>query len=308
MCSTNPPNSKNSLIYRNAFFVAFCTTGVAVFWEPLRELVVLALEDELYSQIGLIPVFSFAIIFLKRRDVFSRIEFTIPIGGAIILAGLSLLMVSKIWQAKLDAGDFLSLCTIGFLLWTVGGFVGIYGEKAFRKAMFPMLFLFFAVPIPTVVLDRSIRFLQQMTADTVDCIFGVIGLPYLRTGIVFQLPEVTIQVAEQCSGIRSTLALIVAATAAGYFFLETGWRRILLVLAIIPVTIFKNALRITTLTFLAAYVDPAWLTDSWLHRFGGKPFFILALLLWSPILWLLWRSERKFVKKSRGGVMFDVAK
>jgi exosortase len=112
--------------------------------------------------------------------------------------------------------------------------------------------------------------------------------------MVFQLPEVTIQVAEQCSGIRSSLALIVATTAAGYVFLESGWRRLLLVLAIIPITIFKNALRITTLTLLAAYVDVSWLTDSWLHKAGGKPFFFIALLLWSPILWVLWRSERKY--------------
>jgi hypothetical protein len=80
------------------------------------------------------------------------------------------------------------------------------------------------------------------------------------------------------------------------------------VLAIIPITIFKNALRITALTLMASYVDPSWLTDSWLHRAGGKPFFFIALLLWAPILWLLWRSEKKkpnkffdekFMKRSR---------
>ena len=93
--------------------------------------------------------------------------------------------------------------------------------------------------------------------------------------------------------IRSSLALIVATTAAGYVFLDTGWRRLIGVLAIIPITIFKNALRITALTLMASYVDPSWLTDSWLHRAGGKPFFFIALLLWAPILWLLWRSERR---------------
>ena len=210
-----------------------------------------------------------------------------------ILAGLILLVIGKTFRPELGAGDYLTVCTSGFVFWIIGGFVGIYGVRAFRRAMFPLLFLFFFVPVPTVVLNRSIGFLQQMTADTVDGVFGFIGLPYLRSGLVFQLPEVTIQVAEQCSGIRSSLALIVATTAAGYVFLETGWRRLLLVLAIIPITIFKNALRITTLTLLASYVSTTWLTDSWLHKAGGKPFFLIALLLWSPILWVLWRSEKK---------------
>ena len=286
--------ANNSLFFRTTLFAGFCVAGGALFWEPLRELAFLSLDDALYSHIGLIPLFSIAIIFLKRRVVFSRIKFAPVIGAAVVLPGVILLLVGKIYQLELVTRDYLSLYTSGLLLWTIGGFVGIYGERAFRRAMFPLLFLFFAVPVPTVVLDRSIRFLQHMTADTVDNVFGLTGLTYLRNGTVFHLPEVTIEVTEQCSGIRSSLALIVATTAAGYVFLETGWRRLLLVLAIIPITIFKNALRITTLTLMASYVDPSWLTDSWLHRAGGKPFFIIALLLWSPILWMLWRSERKY--------------
>ena len=302
MNSTNPIDpihTVNSLFLRTGLFAGFCVTGVSLFWEPLRELAFLSLNDALYSHIGLIPLFSIAIIFLKRRIVFSRIKFSPVIGAVGVLTGVILLQVGKVYQLELVTRNYLFLYISGFLLWTIGGFVGIYGERAFRKAMFPLLFLFFAVPVPTIVLDRSIRFLQHMTADTVDVLLGAIGLPYLRTGTVFHLPEVTIEVAEQCSGIRSSLALIIATTAAGYVFLETGWRRLLLVLAIIPITIFKNALRITTLTLMASYVNLSWLTDSWLHRFGGKLFFIIALLLWSPILWMLWRSERKYCKRRK---------
>ena len=132
----------------------------------------------------------------------------------------------------------------------------------------------FCSPSPGGCSGSNDPFLQQMSAGAVDAIFRMIGLPYMRYGTVFELPEVTIKVAEQCSGIRSSLALLVATTAAGYVFLETGWRRLIAVLAIIPITIFKNALRITTLTLMAAYVDPAWLTDSWLHRAGASHSFL----------------------------------
>ena len=295
----NSINSTN-LSFRTPLFAAFCAIGIAVFSGPLRELASLSLHDDLYSHIGLIPPFSFAIIYLKRREIFRDIEYAPAKGAAVILTGLVLLLISKIFQPDFSADTFLTFCISGYVIWTIGSFIGFYGLASFRKAKFSLLFLLFIVPIPPFVLDRLVSFLQNMTAEVVDLIFSVIGLPYFRHGTIFQLPEMTIQVAEQCSGIRSGLALIVATTAAGYVFLESGWRRLILVLAIIPIAIFKNALRIATLTLLAAYVDPVWLTDSWLHRAGGKPFFILALLLWSPILWLLWRSEHKGAKKEGG--------
>ena len=286
------------MLLRNTLFTALCAAGVAFFWTPLYHLAVLSIDDPLYSYIILIPLFSIAIILLKRKDVFSKVKFAPAIGAAAVLTGLALLLVGTALKPDLGGNDFLSLSTCGFVIWTIGVFIGLYGKQAFQKAMFPLLFLFFLVPVPSVVLDRCVRFLQLMTADAVDGIFGLIGLTYLRTGMVFQLPNVAIEVAEQCSGIRSSMSLVVATTAAGYVFLETGWRRLIVVLAIIPITIFKNALRIATLTLMAAYVDPAWLTDSWLHRAGGKPFFFIALLMWSPILWLLWRSEKRKPKIS----------
>jgi exosortase/archaeosortase family protein len=89
------------------------------------------------------------------------------------------------------------------------------------------------------------------------------------------------------------LALFITSVVAGYMFLESHPRRILLALCVFPITIFKNSLRIATLAVLGSYVDPSWVTSSWLHRMGGKPFFILALLFMLPVLWLLRRSEKK---------------
>jgi exosortase len=259
----------------------------------MRGLASLAHHNELYTHIGLIPLFSIAIIYIKRLDIFERVEFAPVAGGTIISAGLLLLLAGSIYRAEPGSTDFLALSASGYVLWLIGFFTTLYGLQAFRRAMFPLFFLFFSVPIPQFMLDQIIAFLQHMTTETVDVIFALLGVPYLRTGTLFQLPDVTIEVARQCSGIRSSLALIIATTAAGFVFLETGWRRLLLVLAIIPITIFKNALRIATLTLMASHIDPSWLTDSWLHRAGGKPFFVFALLLWSPLLWLMWRSEKK---------------
>jgi exosortase/archaeosortase family protein len=102
----------------------------------------------------------------------------------------------------------------------------------------------------------------------------------------------SVEVAPQCSGIRSGLALFITALLASYLFLDSWWRRIILVLCVFPITMFKNGIRITTLTLLGTYVDPRILQSS-LHREGGIPFFILALLLMAPILYWLRKSENR---------------
>ena len=289
---------------RNISFFLFCIAGIALFFNPLRELAVFSFDDELYTHLCLIPPVSAYFIFLKRKSIFSEGAYKPALGGVIAMAGVVLLLTGLHYKAGLSQNDYLSISTAGMVLWVIGGFVGIYGLSAFRKALFPMLFLFFTVPIPTVILDRFVSFLQHLSADAVEGVFTVIGTPHVRHGMVFELPGQTIEVAPQCSGIRSTLALVITATVGGYVFLDTGWRRLILVLAIIPVSVFKNALRITTLGLLGSYVDPKWITDSWLHHMGGRPFFIVALILLAPILWLLIRSEKnkeKSKKDSRTG-------
>jgi exosortase len=117
-------------------------------------------------------------------------------------------------------------------------------------------------------------------------------MPVLRDACVFHLPGISIEVAPQCSGIRSSLALVITCVLAGHMFLETTWKKALLVLAVLPITMLKNGIRIVTLSVLAVYVDRGFLESS-LHRDGGILFFILALLLMAPILFVLRKSEHK---------------
>ena len=303
--SKNRTNMPHTHFHRTILFAVFCAAGLGVFWGPLRELAAYSFGDELYTHFCLIPPVSAYFIFLKRKSIFAEAEYARAGGAIVAVAGIVLLVTGLHYKTDLGQNDYLSLGAAGMVLWVIGGFIGVYGTRAFRRALFPMLFLFFTVPIPTLVLDRFVGFLQHLSADAVEGVLTFIGTPHVRSGSVFELPGHTIDVAPQCSGIRSTLALVILATVGGYVFLDTGWRRLLLVLAVIPVSIFKNALRISTLGLLASYVDPRWITDSWLHRAGGKPFFIIALVMLTPILWMLVRSERK--EKKKNGAKMDNA-
>jgi exosortase len=122
-------------------------------------------------------------------------------------------------------------------------------------------------------------------------IFDLVGVPALREGFVFHLAHFNIEVAKECSGIRSSLALLILALVVGHLLLHTLWRQAVLVIAGLLIMVVKNGIRIATLTILAQYVDPGFLYGR-LHREGGVVFFLLGLVLLLPILWLLQRSEK----------------
>jgi exosortase len=148
------------------------------------------------------------------------------------------------------------------------------------------------VPIPVKALETVIYLLTWGSAEAAYGFFKLTGVSVLREGFSFHLPTLTIEVAEQCSGINSSIALFVSSIVAAQLFLRTGWKKVLLVLCIFPITIIKNGMRIVTLTLLGAYVDPRILSSD-LHRKGGIPFFIVALAMLAPILWYLRKTEKK---------------
>jgi exosortase len=108
---------------------------------------------------------------------------------------------------------------------------------------------------------------------------------------MFSLAGIQIEIASQCSGIRSSLALVIASLLAGYLMLRSGWRRAVLLAAAVPMAVFKNGVRIAVLSLLAVHVHPKWLISSDLHHEGGIVFYTLALLLLAPLLWALRRND-----------------
>ena len=193
----------------------------------------------------------------------------------------------------LNQNDRYSLLIFAALLFWIGSFILLYGINNFRKALFPLLFLGFMIPLPSMIMDKTIFFLQIGSTDLVNIFFKLTGLAYIRENFIFHLPGISIEVAKQCSGIRSSMALLITGVLAAYLFLNTNWRRLLLLIVIFPLVILKNGLRILTISLLAIYVDERFLTDSFLHRSGGFVFYIPVLLLLGLFLWLLRKQEQR---------------
>ena len=284
-------NQSSKIVNRHAAFLGLCGIGLVFFFIPAVQLLRMSFRSELYSHIPMIPLISLSILVFNRKRIFSETR-SGWIGFGLIALGLATLPgADRI--GGLEENDYLSMVMAGAVLWVIGGFVAAYGSKTFREAMFPLLFLIFVIPIPKFILDPFVELLQVWSAHAAYFLLSLSGVPLHRDGFVFALPNITIEVAPQCSGIRSSIALIITSVFAGYLFLRNGWSRLILVLSFFPITIFKNALRIVTLSLLASYVDTSFITGSWLHKSGGIPFFAVGLALMAPVLWALMKVEKR---------------
>ena len=275
---------------RKIVFLLFAAVALIMAYTPIRALYN-SDKSEYYSHIALIPLVSIYLIYIKRKEIFSKVNYLFVVGGPILLLGIALFLAGIMWGASLDKNNYASLVVFSIFIFINGAFILLYGMQAYKAALFPLLFLIFIVPIPTALMDHIIYVLQVGSTEFTNLLFMASGVPFVREGFVFHLPNVSVEVAKQCSGIRSAMAIFIVAILAGYLFLKSYWKIIFLVVCAVLIAMFKNGIRIITLSLLGNYVDPQILTSS-MHREGGTPFFIVALLLLAPILFFLRRSER----------------
>ncbi len=268
-------------------FAGFTIAALALVFEPLRGLIESTSRKEFYSHIILIPFITGYLFYTRRKELLGNPFPAYGMGLAWLFGGIALYLLGVSQGVKLSENDLVALWVFSAVVFWTGGFLLLYGWGALRKNFFPFLFLLFMVPIPEAILEKIIYVLQVASTEVSHLLFALSGVPYSREGFVFHLPGISVEVAEVCSGIRSSLALFITSILAGHFFLDKFWKKAVLAAFVFPVTVFKNGIRIITLSLLGAYVDPKFLTGSFLHQSGGFIFFIPALALLGLALFLL---------------------
>ncbi|MDR2017839.1 MAG: exosortase/archaeosortase family protein [Syntrophobacterales bacterium] len=279
-------------------FLISIVLSLFIFYPTVNRLVGLSRVSELYSHIQLMPLLSGCFFYYKRKSIFSEVEYSLALGPGLIAAGGVLYVTISLTRGANyhNNNDHLSLLTFAAVIVLIGVFTLFYGVKALRCAVFPFILFFFVIPLPNLITNVSVHLLQKGSAEVVALFFSLLKVPVVRDGYVFAFPQLSIEVAEQCSGIRSSIALVITTIIAGNLFLLSGWTRIALVASIVPVAILKNGVRIVTLSLLGAYFDEGILQGD-LHRKGGVLFFIFALILMWGLVALLRKADKQYVVK-----------
>jgi exosortase len=283
-------NSHDFISRRWLFFGCWIAFSCLVFARTLVTFAQVYLSNDDSSYLILIPVISAGVLFLERRKVFQNLGYDKMLSGSLVVLSACVALSVRLGMSDATPGLQLSGYVLSLVLLWVAGFAFLFGRSVFKAAYFPLLFLLLIVPLPSSILDGITYYLQVGSAWITGAVFDLLRVPALREGLVFHLAQVSIEVAKECSGIRSSMVLLILALVIVHLCLKRFWTKMLFVASGLFMMILKNGIRIATLTILAIYVDPGFLYGR-LHHQGGIAFFLFALLLLVPVLRLLQRSE-----------------
>ena len=267
-----------------------------LFAQSLTRLMLYAVRSDLYSYILLVPFISGYLLYMNRSR--SSATYRTSIAGTMTVAAIAIaaLVAAIAWERNLSINDEFSLLALAFVSFVaVGGFL-FFGSKWMAAMAFPVTFLIFTVPLP----DAATKWLEEAfvvtSAEAAALLFSVSGTPFVREATLFQLPRISLRVAQECSGIHSSWVLFITSLLASHLFLRTGWRRVVLVALVIPLGILRNGFRILVIGLLCVHVGPQMI-DSSIHRRGGPLFFALSLV--PLLLLLLWLRRQEMRLKLR---------
>lgn len=287
----------------------YVTVLAVLFAWPLWDWVRFSLDSDLFSHTLLMP---FVTVYLSRlvlkqsnpRSSRSRVpalSFGIAGFGTATVCGLSRWSG---WSPPVQ--DYLTVVMFSFLLLAAAGGFYFLGANVMRTIAFPVMLLIFIVPFPTILVHAIEVFFQHTSAAVSYALLKIIGTPVFRDGLIFQLPGIAIEVAEECSGIRSSLVLFITSLIAGHLFLTRWGSKMFLAVVVIPLAIIRNAIRIVTIALLCVHVSPEMI-NSMIHRRGGPLFFALSLVpFFLFLLWLRKLDARKKGLKSEIGTGCEI--
>ena len=246
--------------------------------------------DPNFSHGVFVPLFAALVIWRDRHEL-ARVPLKPSWAGLpVILVALATLLAG-VFGAEL----FLSRSSLILLL--AGCAIYFAGWRYFRFLLIPWLFLFLMIPIPAIVFNQITLPLQFFASETAADILRLLNVPVLREGNVIVLPRMPLEVAEACSGIRSLMSLGTMAIVYGYFADSSVWRRVVLGLMAVPVSVAANGLRIVGTGLTVQYWDPDKALG-FFHEFSGWLIFVVSLIMLFGLHALLRKTSRWVGKKT----------
>lgn len=277
---------------RTGGFLAFNLIYGVVFASHFTHFFRFSLTQNNTPHFALMLLVALCLMCERWQAVFAHASYCLRGGTPLVLIGALCYLLGVVLRPALSHNDFFALTIFATLIVWVGGFVTFFGLRAARIVQFSLAFLIFIVPVPEALLFHIITALQVASAEAVSLLFRLTPLPIFREGTVFALPGLVIEVARECSSIRSSWALLIACVLANHLLLRRWWSHAVVLLLVFPLAVFKNGVRIVSLTLLTLYVDEGFLHGD-LHTRGGVVFFGLALLVLLPIILGLRKLEAR---------------
>jgi exosortase D (VPLPA-CTERM-specific) len=269
---------KESLTVWGALLIAI-TLAIILFQDGLSFMVRAWDGQEEYSYGYLIPFISLFLIW-QKKDVLQTILFS----GAWAGCALTLIGVLFFLLGQLSAA--YAIIQYSFVMVLFGLALAFVGWRGFRVIFVPLLFLAFMVPLPGFLNQSLSNTLQLISSELGVAVVRLCGITVYLEGNVVDLGTYKLEVAEACSGLRYLFPLMTFGLIAAYFFKVSLWKRVLLFLSTIPITVIMNSVRIGLIGVTVEYWGPS-MAEGLLHDFEGWVMFMACTGVLALEMWLL---------------------
>jgi len=250
--------------------IAVAIPLIALFWDIVPSMVDVWWNDPAYSHGLLIPGLAAYLAWTEQESILAAPVKPFFAGVWVIALGCAIQLVGR-----LGAEFFLTRISIVIIL---GGLVlTFWGIQRLRALAFPLILLSTMVPIPAIVYNKMAAPLQLFASEVASNSLEAIGIPVFRDGNVMHLSQITLGVAEACSGLRSMSSLSVLALVIGYMLCRTLPFRTLVFLFAFPTAIGINVFRIVGTALMAR--EDSSLAEGFFHSFQGMIVFLLGMAI-----------------------------
>lgn len=260
--------------YSRSFILATILISVvvgALYWPVIVPMVKQWASDDNYSHGFLVPVISLYLGYMRKNELQSANVRPCDAGIALVACGLLLLILG--WVAT----EYLTMRS-SFVVVIAGLILYLLGWEIFKILLAPMCYLFLMVPIPAVLYDAAAFPLKLFVTNVSVLSMKALGIVVWQEGNILMFPNITLEVADACSGLRSIMSLL-ALGAAYAFVLHTKTRdRVILIVSTLPIAVLTNTLRVVVTGVLAQFYGSA-AAEGFFHEFAGLFVFAVAVVL-----------------------------
>lgn len=218
-----------------------------------------------------IPLLS-AYLLWRRRELIAAEPMESSVGGLVLLV----LALGALALGTLGGEPFI--VRLSFPLTLFGLVLFLAGPGVTRRAWIGLAYLVFMIPLPYLTLKALTYQSQLFDAGMTATALGWLGVPVLRNGIMLVLPNITLEVAADCSSVPAIAALVALGAAYAQMQPRSGWLRAALTLAAAPLGLFSNIVRLILTSLAAYYIGPVAL-ENVIHKFSGTSVFLLTVAL-----------------------------
>jgi exosortase len=215
-----------------------------------------------------VPLISAWLVWARRHEI-AAIAFSPSWNGLPLVAGGLALYTLGAWTAE------PLLERISFPLTLLGVALFLAGSGPTRELLPGIGYLLFMIPPPYLVMKPLTDHARLLDARVTAAVLPFLGVPVFRQGFMLNLPNVTLEVADVCSSIPATVALLALGAAYGYLNRRPRPIRLALLIAAVPLGIASNIFRIVTTAAGAYYFGPIAL-DNVIHMWNGTTVFLLT--------------------------------